>query len=78
MNAAAHPMLGTRPRWPAALPVQTQAVVFRDDLQQRAIRLWPEDLPMWQENRAAWIRAVQMVRATKRGWVADAMERKHG
>lgn len=78
MNAAVTPMLGNRVRWPAALPVQTQAVVFRDDLQQRAVRLWPEDLPNWQANRTAWIKAVQMVRATKRGWVADSMERRHG
>lgn len=78
MNAAVHPMLGNRVRWPAALPAQTQAVVFRDDLQQRAERLWPDTEPHWQHNRAEWVRKVQAVRATKRGWVADSMERRHG
>lgn len=75
MNAAIHPMLGTRARWPAALPVQTQAVVFRDDLQQRAEKLWPDTEPHWQHNRAEWIRKVQLARATKRGWLADTKER---
>jgi hypothetical protein len=72
------PMTGNRARWPAALPVQSQAVVFRDDLQQRAERLWPEHLPNWQQNRVEWLRAVAVVRSTKTGWQADVRERSHG
>lgn len=36
-------------------------------LLRRAIRLWPDNKVMQRE----WLRAVALVRSTKRGWVAD-------
>lgn len=78
MTAAVHPMLGNGVRWPAALPVQSQAVVFRDDLQARAVKLWPDTEECFEHNRSAWIKAVQLARSSKRGWLADVKERSHG
>lgn len=75
MNTAVRPFGPQRVKFPAALPVQSQSAVFRDDLRQRAEKLWPDTEPHWQHNRAEWVRKVQAVRATKRGWVADAAER---
>lgn len=43
-------------------------------LQERAERLWP-DSPALQ---AEWLRAVAVVRATKRGWRADLSYRSEG
>lgn len=37
-------------------------------LDERAARLWPDSA--W--HRREWARAVQVVRATKRGWLADS------
>lgn len=36
-------------------------------LQQRAERLWPDS----PRNQAEWLRAVDVVRSTRRGWELD-------
>jgi len=37
-------------------------------LQQHAARLWPDNEQLQRE----WMRAVRVVRSTRRGWVVDA------
>lgn len=38
-----------------------------ETLAERAARLWPDDLPL----QAEWMRAVRLVRATRRGWLLE-------
>ncbi len=71
------PLVGQRVKFPAALPAASQAVVFRDDLQQRAVKLWPATEAHFEHNRAEWIASVQQARAGKSGWQADVKERSH-
>lgn len=42
-----------------------------EHLSSRAARLFPDHLPHNGYNRRAWMRAVAVVRSTKRGWVMD-------
>ena len=49
-----------------------QAVRRTDPLVARAARLWPDS----PRNQGEWLRAVQQVRATPRGWLLDNPARK--
>lgn len=46
-----------------------------DPLEERAVTVWPDHLPGARRNREEWIRAVRLVRGTKRGWVCDQRDR---
>lgn len=48
-------------------PIKLVRRAKTEPLQARAERLWPDD-PYLQ---AEWMRKVHMVRATKRGWLAE-------
>jgi len=41
-----------------------------DPLVQRAAKLWPDDPPM----QFRWLRAVAVVRSTRRGWLLDRLQ----
>ena len=38
-----------------------------DGMTERAARLWPDS----EHNRREWLRAVALVRSTKRGWLIE-------
>lgn len=49
---------------PAPAPA---APAKRDPLAERAARLWPDS----ERNQREWVRAVTVVRRTRRGWLLD-------
>lgn len=51
--------------------VNPQAPAARHPLVERAERLWPDGEPHADHNRRAWLRAVRVVRSTRRGWLVD-------
>ncbi len=56
--------------WLRPVPADTAPPknLHRESLAQRAERLWPESEPHGLRNRAEWLRAVAVVRATTNGW----------
>lgn len=53
--------------------VNPQAPAARHPLAERAALLWPDGEPYAEHNRRAWLRAVRVVRSTRRGWLVDRM-----
>lgn len=59
---------GPRVHWLQPVPADKRSALPRESLQARAERLWPESEPYGLRNRAEWLRAVAVVRATTNGW----------
>lgn len=53
--------------------VNPQAPAARHPLVERAALLWPDGEPHADYNRRAWLRAVRVVRSTRRGWLVDRL-----
>lgn len=63
MSAVAY-VDGVKPIWEQLLEICAQAP---DPLAERAALLYPHSEPLQRE----WLRAVQVVRATRRGWLLE-------
>ena len=53
--------------------------ISNEDLNERAVALFPERLPHAEHNRREWLRSVQHLRSLPGGskWLLDAKQQRH-